>query len=327
MLNRFSRFAFIFCLCALYSTGKAWANRLPADTTVLQWTFTEASFIDSDTASCIIPFSRAGNLILIKAKADTTEGNFILDTGAPGLVLNATYFRNYPSDNYHEEEQASITGTGSAAMKTVVNHFTLGTFHYYKAGADIVNLGNIENSKGVKILGLLGMELFRQCEMIFDYEKNLIYLHHISRKEAKTYRHDMLKDTSAYTVFPIDITENRIMVKTEMAGKKLLLVIDCAAESNLLDSRLPDKIFEQVTINQRILLTGAGSNKVEALAGEMKGFKIGQRAIENLPVLIANLEKTCFSFGGCVDGVLGFDFLSLHKIGFNFVTRKMYIWK
>jgi hypothetical protein len=25
--------------------------------------------------------------------------------------------------------------------------------------------------------------------------------------------------------------------------------------------------------------------------------------------------------------MLGFDFLSLHKIGFNFVTRKMYIWK
>ena len=46
--------------------------------------------VTSDTPSCVIPFSRAGNLIVIRAKVDTAWGNFILDTGAPGLVLNMT---------------------------------------------------------------------------------------------------------------------------------------------------------------------------------------------------------------------------------------------
>ena len=64
-----------------------------------------------------------------------------------------------------------------------------------------------------------------------------------------------------------------------------------------------------------------------ALYGKMANLKIGDELIGDLPVLITNLEGTCFSYAGCVDGVLGFDFLSLHKIGFNFVTRKMYIWK
>src|SRR5689334_18413774 len=49
----------------------------------------------NDSLSCVLPFSRAGNLILIRAKADSTEGNFILDTGSPTLVLNITYFRHY----------------------------------------------------------------------------------------------------------------------------------------------------------------------------------------------------------------------------------------
>jgi hypothetical protein len=43
-------------------------------------------------------------------------------------------------------------------------------------------------------------------------------------------------------------------------------------------------------------------------------------------VTVSNLERTCFADGGC-DGVIGFNFLSLHKIGFNFVTRRLYIWK
>jgi hypothetical protein len=56
-------------------------------------------------------------------------------------------------------------------------------------------------------------------------------------------------------------------------------------------------------------------------------MQIGNLEIGSLPVVITNLEKTCISYDGCIDGMLGFDFLSLHKIGFNFVKRKMYIWK
>ncbi|MFL5742478.1 MAG: aspartyl protease family protein [Flavisolibacter sp.] len=280
-----------------------------------------------DSSSCIIPFSRAGNLILVQAKADSMEGNFILDTGAPFLVLNLTYFRNYPTTVISDGEQTGITGTTPSVSQTVIKQLTLGSMTYPQLKADLANLGHIENSKGVKILGLLGMELFRSCEMIIDYEKNLIYLHHISKKEAKDYKHEMLKDPSAYHTIPIDIMENRIVVQTEMAGKKLKFVVDCAAESNVLDSRLPNKIFEQVTITRRVLLSGSGDKKLEALYGNLAGLKIGEEELSNLPVLITNLEKTCFSYMGCIDGILGFDFLSLHRIGFNFVSRKMYIWK
>jgi hypothetical protein len=163
--------------------------------------------------------------------------------------------------------------------------------------------------------------------MIIDYEKNLIYLHRIGRKETSSYHHEMLNDTSAYSIVPISIRDDRIIVQTIMAGKKLKLIIDSGAETNLLDSRLPNKIFENVSVTGRTVLTGAGNAKVEVLKGDLRTLKIGNKSIETLPVLITNLEKTCFSNGGCVDGLLGFDFLSLRKIGFNFVTHKMYIWK
>ncbi|MEO6490132.1 MAG: hypothetical protein ABIO04_09355, partial [Ferruginibacter sp.] len=39
--------------------------------------------IVTSDSTAVIPFTRAGNLILIAARADTTMGNFILDTGAP----------------------------------------------------------------------------------------------------------------------------------------------------------------------------------------------------------------------------------------------------
>lgn len=283
--------------------------------------------LNGDSTSCIIPFTRAGNLILVKAKVDTIEGNFVLDTGAPNLVLNITYFRDYPITQNHDEEQTSIAGSTPTTSKTKVKDFNLGTLDYNNLEADVTNLGHIENAKDVKILGLLGLSLFRQCEMIIDYEQGLLYLHRIGKKEAKGYQHVMLNETELYKTLPIEVTDNRIFVNTSMEGKKLKFVVDCAAESNILDSRLPNKVLENVTITRKVVLMGSNNKKVDALYGDLQKLKIDGEDIGMLPVLITNLEETCFSYSGCVDGVLGFDFLSLHKVGFNFVKRKMYIWK
>ncbi|MEO7768434.1 MAG: retropepsin-like aspartic protease [Ferruginibacter sp.] len=284
------------------------------------------SALSADSLSCTIPFSRAGNLILIQAKVDSVEGNFILDTGAPYLVLNITYFRNYPTTST-DGEQTSITGDGMTGARTTIDHLTLGAFNYFKVQADLINLGHIEKSKNVKIIGLLGLELFRQCEMIVDYEKNLLYLHTIGKKESNTYRHQMLDDTTTYRMLPFDFKDNRIISTAEVAGKKLKFIIDYGAESNILDSRLPDRIFENVTITGHVNLMGSENKKIDALYGDLKHIKIGNEEIASLSVMIVNLQNTCFSGMGCIDGVLGFDFLSLHKIGFNFVKHKMYIWK
>jgi hypothetical protein len=282
--------------------------------------------IQPDSLTTIIPFTRAGNLIVVKGKADSTEGNFILDTGAPNLVLNITYFREYTSTR-SDEEQSGVTGSGPQVVKTMIREFDLGRMNYSKMDADLISLGHIENSKGIKILGLLGVELFRQCEMIIDFENMLIYLHRIGKKESNTYRSAFLSDTSSYSMIPLELMDNRIVITSFMGGRKLKFIMDSGAESNLLDSRLPDKIMDNVIITGRVLLTGSGNKKVEALYGDFQNLEIGNQKISTLPVVVANLEKTCVSYNGCVDGMLGFDFLALHKIGFNFVTRKMYLWR
>src|SRR3954465_6727251 len=82
-----------------------------------------------DSLTTVIPFTRAGNLIVVKGKADSTEGNFILDTGAPNLVLNITYFRQYTSTRT-DEEQSGVTGSGPQIVKTMIREFDLGRMKY-----------------------------------------------------------------------------------------------------------------------------------------------------------------------------------------------------
>jgi hypothetical protein len=283
--------------------------------------------VPADSVSCIIPFSRAGNLILIKAKADTTEGNFILDTGAAGLVLNITYFRNYPSTTLVNEEANGMTGAVAGVTRTEVKSLSFGCIDNTRVTADLANLGHLENTKGVRILGLIGLSLLLQFEMIIDYENNLIYLHRIAKKEAREYQSSQLNDTATFTIVPIEIWNGKLVTNTVMAGKKLRLIIDSGAESNVLDSRLPAKIIDNFEIIRRIQLLGTGNKKVDAVYGNIDNLVIGKQNTGRLPVIITNLEKACMADSYCIDGILGFDFLSLHKIGFNFVNNKMYIWK
>lgn len=281
--------------------------------------------VSSDSASCVIPFTRIGNLILIQAKADDSIGFFVLDTGTPGLVLNLTYFRQYPSTS--QGESGGVTGSVASAAQTTVDSLHLGPVHYYHLDADLINLGHIENNKGVKIFGLLGMKLFERFEMIIDYGAGVIYLHLIDKKEAAVYRSRQLQDETAYSTIPIDIEAGKIIVYLYLKGRKLKFIIDSGAETNILDSRLPAKVFEEVDITRRVKLNGSGSSKIEALAGNIRNLRIGDRDLGTLPILVTNLASMCDAYNNCLNGMLGFDFLSLHKIGFNFVNRKMYIWK
>jgi hypothetical protein len=102
-----------------------------------------------DTIGFSIPFSRAGNLIVVKAKVDSTQGNFIIDSGNPGLVLNQTYFRNYKTitDEDLGSESKGINGTVNNVEHIMISEFTFGKLIDNQLKADLLPLGHIENAR------------------------------------------------------------------------------------------------------------------------------------------------------------------------------------
>ncbi len=282
----------------------------------------EPAILQPNTQS--IPFNRVGNLIIIQATADTSTGNFILDTGAPGLVLNLTYFRQYP--RREAEDRGSVSGAVTGAVQTTVRKFSFGGTDYKMTDADMISLGHIEDRKGIKILGLIGVSFFRDCEMIIDYEQSLIHLHRITKKESSTYKSSM-PDPATCKVVDFDIIDNKIIAYVKLGERKMKFFLDTGAESNILDSRLPNKVFESMTITGRTKVVGTGNKAVEALYGNLSNLKVGGQALPSLPFVITNLESACISEVCCIDGILGFDFLSGNKVGLSFIKRQLYLWK
>lgn len=280
--------------------------------------------VHSDTNTAIIPFNLVGKLIVLQASADTTTGNFIFDTGSPGLVLNNTYFRDYPVQAVHGSASSGISGRGEATEQTSVAKFQLGPLHYFRSKADLLPLGHLEEARGIRILGLIGVAMFKECEIEIDYTRNEIRVRHIERKEVKTYRNDALADTTKYHAWPFELRDNRILLNTSIGMRKLIFTIDYAAETSVIDAGLPARVLDSVQIGGRVLLTGSGTRRVEALTGELTGLRIGNLEIPSLPVIVTPLENTCFGDMACIKGVLGFDYLSQGVIAINFRKRILY---
>ena len=277
-----------------------------------------------DTAICTIPFRRLGNLIIVEAEVNGVKGNFILDTGAPRLVLNLTYFRNAAARP--QTTAGGISGGLKQALHIDISRFTLGNYKYKKIDADVAPLGHIEDHIKVKISGLIGVNMLRNFTMLIDYPNSQLKIKMLKRKENFSFKNLATTEIRNLHTLPIRIYYDKILLSGNLSGKKLNLIIDTGAESNVIDSRLPDALLEKINVTGRILLSGASSKKVEAFNGDLEGLSISGISIKNLPVIVTNLKDMCYAFDFCIDGMLGFDFLSPYTVEINFAKSELNLW-
>lgn len=268
-----------------------------------------------------IPYRKIGNLILIEAEIDTLRGNFILDTGAPHLVLNRTYFREYANEEY-AMNGGGITGGASSTGRATVEGLVLQGITYALQTADVIPLGHLESSRKVKILGLLGNAVFAGKEIVIDDQHEVLHLFQLNNRGERSFA-EGLPVWQTLESLPLLIQENILMVQTRIAGQKLRFCVDTGAESTVLHNKLPGNGLNQVTITGRKMLRGTGNKPAEVLEGTLNLLKVGEGQQENVPVIVTNLSEMSERFGMRIDGMLGYPYFANRVIGINFVTGHM----
>ena len=266
-----------------------------------------------------IPLKKAGRLFMLEATIDGVTGNLILDTGASGLVLNSTYFRNYYTVN--NSAAGGVTGLTGEIRKTTVKRLEYSGLLYTNVGADVANLGHIENRRGVKVLGLLGSSMLRNMEVVIDIAGSQLRLYRLDKSGQRI--------GSTRSPFKPDITtriqliRDVIFLKATIGNKELNFCFDTGAESNMLCSDAPNAVMNTVSILRRSDLQGVSGGRSDVLYATLGDFSLGSRKITGMQALISNLCEMSSLYECQVDGMLGYDFLEQGVISVNMVTRQM----
>ncbi len=268
--------------------------------------------------SVVIPLKRAGHLFLIEATVEDQTGNLVFDTGANGLVLNSTYFRNHLRTG--NAVSNGITGTVGKVEQITVDQLNFGDLSYKKLRADVTNLGHIENRRGVKILGLIGFSLMKNLEIVIDSKNGVLKLFKLD-KSGQRLSHRQFNFGADYYQ-KIEGNSNILFLKGKIAGKVLNFCFDTGAETNAISSIANKNILSTLTITRRIGLKGSGAAKSEVLFGRMNDFLMGNKQIHDMETIVTNLDDLSEAYGTRIDGMLGYSFLEQGIVNVNFVKKQ-----
>jgi predicted aspartyl protease len=279
----------------------------------------------------VIPLKRSGNLLLIEATIDSVKGDFIIDTGAPYLVLNRTYFRQYETNK--TVQSAGVNSGMTQASRCAISKVSFGKLYYENVDADITSLTQLENSKKIKILGLIGCNFFTSLCIKIDILTNQMIIYKLDEKGNPIAKIDSTsqgfeRDTTPDIAMKFKLCDNKIFVPVSIAGQDMNWILDTGAETNVVDALAKKKILKEFTVVRRVKLTGSTGSQ-EVILGVFSELNIGEMVFpmqQTMMTNMAELNETCSIF---IDGILGYNFLSQGTFSLNFATKEfsLYLYK
>ena len=275
--------------------------------------------LESDSVT--IPLRRVGRLFLLEAHVDDQIGNLIFDTGAMGLVLNKIYFRNHLAIDDHNSN--GINGSISSVINTTIDNVTISELKYKNVKADLTDLGHIENKRGVKILGLLGLSMIRGYEILIDFNRSQLKLYKIDKKGERV--NAAVNSFHPDLTQPIETSNNILFLRGTIGGKRLNFCLDTGSETNVISNRSSNEVLSTINITRRSNVQGSGSKNNEVLYGNMSNFVFGNRTFTEMETIITNLDALSEAYGVKIDGVLGYNFLNKGVVCINMGKKQLSI--
>jgi Aspartyl protease len=270
-----------------------------------------------------IPFDLTGTLITVKAKADKVEGKFFFDTGAAGLVLNQRFFSTAKKSSTGGLANG-VTGSVKLEGRTKIDTFNVEKLRAIRMQADLVDLSHLEKTKKIALVGLIGYEVFKDYELLFDYKDQVLVLFRTTGKNDSA---SPAWEYSPVADFPLNFVGHTAILQLGFDGKKKRsFALDSGAEQNLL-STLAGKGFlkNNFEIQGRVKLRGAGSQQVEVMNGLLRNAHLDTFKIAPMQTILANLTDINVVFDAELDGVLGYEFFSQFLVSINYKKKRLYL--
>lgn len=266
----------------------------------------------------------ARKLMLVQAKINDKEGWFIIDTGAPDLILNS----NYCSDLFASpkaEKYLDIDGMKNDMQQVYIDQFVWGAVERHSFWATKTNLNHLEALIKRPLLGLIGYEVYRNYEMIIEYHQQKLTLVKLDRHG---YPVNKLFDRPADHIFPFQQKRHLILLEANvMDSDEMVLALDSGASINLLDKDWQKKLQEHARGQRQIAFSGVGAKTVSADFWAFPALVVAQGIVFKWwKAAFTDLEHFCKASVN-IDGFLGINFFQLGTTIINYQRQEVLIWE
>lgn len=283
--------------------------------------FTKAEFVNASTTR--IPFKVIDQLIIVEVEILDEVGDFIVDTGSETLILNSVHFK--PTRKYGDdgEQKSGVNDNIEDVKEKHLNLLSINTINLEKLNADVIDLSHIEQTKKIKLLGIIGYDVLKDFEIFIDTYLNQLTLTKIDKKGNKL--SDKVYAETIEDSIDFKLKKHTIILDAYVGDNKVEFGLDTAAEYNQINKNLNSDILEYFYLSGELKLTGASGKKKNVLAGKLYRVKLNDSIYFGpMKTVLSNLRKMNIAFGTNLDGILGFEFFKQKRTIINYRKKKLY---
>jgi len=267
-----------------------------------------------------IPFKNSGHLILIKARLNGKERNFVFDTGAKTLVINKKYTDKATPGSGKKYKIRGIHGRVANVSDQKIKKFQLGAIEKTDFIALVMKFSVMEKILGKPVYGLIGYDIFSDYDIFIDYENNSLTF--IPEEEFMIFWNNNIVN-QPFSFVDMIMNHHIPVVQAKAGEKRIHLGIDTGAARTLLDKNATDVIhYEFQDFGSRDLV-GVENESQKTTSGKIRKISIGTQEYNNIEVLIKDLSHLNDNINESIDGLIGYDILGRQKTLISYKNKKI----
>lgn len=271
----------------------------------------------------ILRFFAYENLILLPAQIEGQDGFLILDTGAPDLILNKKYFDD--KKNFSDDLAARGFNGQIEEIQVRYTDLLIGDSQWNNQRAKVIDLEHLKPSQIFPILGLAGIELFRDFELVMDFKTSTIILFETDRQGnlvSQSY------NNTPYDIsFPFKLKGHIPYLDIDLSNTSLKLGLDTGSAISLIQPKFRSKLKESLVPAGQVQLMGTDQTINQTKLWKLEDMNVSMLTFPPLQVAFTNIDAFNNILSGAdLDGILGTEFLSQFTTSINLKRKEIHIW-
>ena len=272
-------------------------------------------FVPEEAGVMVTPVKLVKGLVLVEGMLEGQRGYFIVDTGAPGLVVNRP-----PADSVEIRQGHSLWQPLSIG-EVVLQELQWGPELLSDVPALSLDLKHLEAYSEETILGLLGYQLLRDYLVFIDYRKEEAYW-------VKNQNGTVLNPKGRAFTCGFELLDHLPVITLTVDSIQLRFVIDTGSSVNLISDQAAMRITETggLTGNGPITLLEGLERSSELLPTLIiPRLLLGEIVQRDQAFNVTNLQPVSEFVGSRIDGILGYHFLKDRRLILDYHQQKLTI--
>ncbi|PHN06514.1 aspartyl protease family protein [Flavilitoribacter nigricans] len=261
----------------------------------------------------LIPFELVRGMIVMQASIEQQPGHFILDTGAPLMVINDE--PKVPSRLAASFKQEIQVG------ETIIQDFDWAGVEERKLDALVLDISHLENAFQRPLKGMIGFNALKDYELFFNYEDQFVLRYPAGKN-------DLHRNSKPLHSIPFQLLDHLPVITVKIGKKKFRFGLDTGACANLVDRGVLEALeADEITALPDEEVQGLDQTVNRVKAVEARLVQVKGLDVQELKFLATDMPELHSDEGIVLNGLLGYSFLSRMKFSINYQKQRIYVWE